>query len=115
LYSGYKRIHLYGEIEYLESGVSEPARKDQTSDIKRKVQKLLSKLMSGLSTELKRRVTPCHIEPPHLYRLSKIRNKDVPLRPVVSSIVSACCTLAFFVAEDFESSGWSHRVVCQEF
>jgi hypothetical protein len=74
----------------LESGVYEPLKKDPTSQIERKIQRLLSKHKSILSTDLKRKLTPYHSKPPHLYGLPKIHKPDIPLRPIVSSIGSPC-------------------------
>jgi hypothetical protein len=70
---------------------------DPTSRIERKIQKLLSKHKSVLSTVLKRKLTPYHSKPTHLYRLPKIHKPDIPLRPTVSSIGSPCYAVAGFL------------------
>jgi hypothetical protein len=98
----------------LESGVYEPVLKDPTSEIERKVQKLLSKHKSGISSELKCQLTPYHRKLPHLYRLSKTDEKDNPLRPIVSSIQSPCCALAGSLQKIVNPLA-GHRVIWQEF
>jgi hypothetical protein len=46
---------------------------------------------------LKRKLTPHHSKPPHLYGLPKIHKPDIPLRPIVSSIDSPCYALSEFL------------------
>jgi hypothetical protein len=81
----------------LESGVYEPLKKDSTSQIERNIRRLLSKHKSILSTDLKRKLTPYHSKPLHLYGLPKIHKPDIPLRPIVSSNGSPCYALAGFL------------------
>ncbi|PNF20028.1 hypothetical protein B7P43_G05946 [Cryptotermes secundus] len=50
-------------------------------------------------SELKRKLTPYHSKPPHLFGLPKIHKPDIPLRPIVSSIGSPCYALAGFLQE----------------
>jgi hypothetical protein len=81
----------------LDSGVYEILRKDPTAQIERKIRTLLTKHKSVLPMALKRRLTPYHSKPPHLYGLPKIHKPDIPLRPIVSSIDSPCYALAGFL------------------
>jgi hypothetical protein len=78
----------------LESGVYETLKKDPTSQIERKIRRLLFKHKSILSTDLKRKLTSYHSKHPHLYGLPKIHKPDIPLRPIVSSIGSPCYVVA---------------------
>lgn len=66
----------------LESGLYEPLSKDPTAGVERKVQKFLPKHKNVL-TDMKRKLTPYHSKPPHLYGFPKIQKPDVPLRPIV--------------------------------
>jgi hypothetical protein len=81
----------------LESGAYEPVPKDPTAKVERKVQQILAKFKTVLPTEVKRKLTPYHSKPPHLYGLPKIHKPDIPLRPIVSSIGSPCYALAGFL------------------
>jgi hypothetical protein len=81
----------------LESGVYEPMPKDPTAKVERKVQQILAKYKTVLPTEVKRKLTPYHSKPPHLYGLPKIHKPDIPLRPIVSSIGSPYYALAGFL------------------
>jgi hypothetical protein len=60
----------------LQSGVYEPLSKDPTSQIEMKVWKLLTKHKTVLPSALKRKLTPYHSKPPHLYGLPKIHKHD---------------------------------------
>jgi hypothetical protein len=68
----------------LESKVYEILHRDPTSQIEKKVQKLLIKHKTVLHAAFKRKLTPCHIKPPHHHGLSKIHKPDIPLRPIDS-------------------------------
>jgi hypothetical protein len=81
----------------LESGVYEILPKDPTSQIERKIRQLLTKHKTVLPVALKRKLTPYHSKPPHLYGLPKIHKPDIPLRPIVSSIDSPCYALSEFL------------------
>jgi hypothetical protein len=81
----------------LSSEVYEPLPKDPTAKVERKIHKLLSKHTTALPTDLKRKLTPHHSKPPHLYGLPKIHKPDIPLRPIVSSIGSPCYALSGFL------------------
>jgi hypothetical protein len=72
----------------LESGVYEILCKDPTSQIERKIWKLLTKHKTVIPAALKRKLTPYHSKLPHLYGLPKIHKPDIPLRPTVRSIDS---------------------------
>jgi hypothetical protein len=81
----------------LNSGIYDTLPRDPTPKVERKVQKLLSKYKSVFSTKLKQKLTPYHSKPPHLYGLPKTHKPDIPLSPIVSSIVSPCYALASFL------------------
>jgi hypothetical protein len=92
------------EIKYREkintllmSGVYETLSRNSTAKDERKVQQLLAKYEIVLPAEVKRKFTPYHSKPPHLYVLPKIHKPYIPLRPTVSSIVSPCYALAGFL------------------
>ncbi|PNF22345.1 hypothetical protein B7P43_G18297, partial [Cryptotermes secundus] len=63
----------------------------------RKVQKLLSKYITTLPTDLKHKLTSYHSKPPHLHGLPKIHKAGIPLRPIISSIGSPCYVLDGFL------------------
>ncbi|PNF14821.1 hypothetical protein B7P43_G06341, partial [Cryptotermes secundus] len=81
----------------LKSGVYEPLAKDPTASVERRVQQILAQYKTVLPAEVKRKLTPYHSKPPHLYGLPKIHKPDTPLRPIVSSIGSPCYALAAFL------------------
>jgi hypothetical protein len=90
LHGSVERVHLQG----LESGGCEILRKDPTSQIERKIRKLLTKHKTVLPAALKHKLTRYHSKPSHLYGLPKIHKPDIPLRPIVSSVDSPCYALA---------------------
>jgi hypothetical protein len=105
----------------LESGVYEIVHNDPTSQIERKIQKLLTRYKTDdyhllgddnhhshrrgnlksyryktvLPAASKIELTSYHSEPPHLYGLSKLHKPDIPLRLIVSSII--CVSYFFFI------------------
>jgi hypothetical protein len=100
------------ELEYrdkfntlLKSGVYEPLPKDPTAKFEKKIQQILAKYKTVLPAEVKRKLIPYHNKPPHLYGLPKIHEPDLPLRLIVSSIVSPCYALAGFLQKNTEPSG----------
>jgi hypothetical protein len=81
----------------IESGVYEILHKDPTSQIERKIWKLLTKHKPVLPAALKHKLTPYQSKPPHLYGLPKIHKPDITLRPILSSTDSLCYALAEFL------------------
>jgi hypothetical protein len=61
------------------------------------VHKGLSKLKTTLSTGRKHKLTPYHNRPPHLCGLPNVLKPDIPLRHIMSSDGSQCCTLPGFL------------------
>lgn len=84
-------------ISLLESGVYEPIHKDPIFQIERKVQKILSKHKAIFHTDLQHKPTPHHSKPPHLSGFPKIHKQDIPLRLIISSIVSSCYAIVSFL------------------
>jgi hypothetical protein len=74
----------------LQSGTYKILSKDPMSQIERKIQQLHTKHKT-------RKLTPYHSKPPQLYDLPKIHRRDIPLRPIVSSINSPCYALTKFL------------------
>jgi hypothetical protein len=97
-------IVVLDEIEYrnkidtlLKSGDYETLSKDPAAKVERNIQQILAKYKSVLPAEVKRKLTPQHRKPPHLYGLPRIHKPDMPLRLIVSSIGSSCFALAGFL------------------
>jgi hypothetical protein len=67
------------------------------SQIEKNMRKLLTMHKTVLRAGLKRKLTPYHSKPPHLYRLLKIHKPDIPFRPTVSSNDSPYSALAEFL------------------
>ena len=67
----------------LDASVYEILHKDPTAQIERKIWTLLTKHKTILPTTLKRKLTPYHSKPPHLYGLPKIHKPSIPLRPII--------------------------------
>jgi hypothetical protein len=80
-------------------GLCEPLFEDPTSQIDRRIQKLLSKHKTGILIYLKQKLIPDYTKHPHLYGLPKTHKQDVPLRPIVSSIGSPCYALGGFLQQ----------------
>jgi hypothetical protein len=99
---------------YLSLEFMSPSKRIWLQKIERKAQKLLSKYKPGFSTELKHHLTAYPSKPPYLYGLQKIHKKSIPLSNSELHWFTLLCT-GGFSAEDFESSGWSQIVFCQEF
>jgi hypothetical protein len=82
----------------LESGAYEILHKDPTSQIERKIRKLLTKNKTAIPAALKHKLTPYHSKSPHIYdELPKIHKLDIPVRPAVSSPDSPCYALADYL------------------
>jgi hypothetical protein len=81
----------------LEPEVYETLSKDPTAQIERKIRQLLTKHKTVIPVALKRKLTPYHSKPPHLYGLPKIHKPDIPLRPIVSSTDSPWYALSEFL------------------
>jgi hypothetical protein len=81
----------------LESGVYKILHKDPTSQIDRKIWKLLTKHKTVLPAALKYKLTPYSSKPHHLYGLPTIHKTDIPPRPIVGSTDSPCYALADFL------------------
>jgi hypothetical protein len=81
----------------LEPEVYDTLSKNPTERIERKIRQLLTKHKTVLLFALKRKLTPYHSKPPHLYGLPKVHKPDIPLRPIVSSIDSPCYALSEFL------------------
>jgi hypothetical protein len=72
------------EIEYRDkintmpkSGVYEPLSKDPTAKVERKIQQILAKYKTVFSFEVKRKLTPYHSKPPHLYSLPTTKRQYI--------------------------------------
>jgi hypothetical protein len=68
----------------LYSCIYEHLCKDPTSEIQRKICKVLSKYKTVHPITLKHKLTPYHGKPSHLPK--KYKNTSIPLRPIMSSI-----------------------------
>jgi hypothetical protein len=64
----------------------EPLPSDPAAKVERKVQKLLAKHKTDI--DLKRKFTPYHSKPPHLYGFPKTHKPTIPLIPIVSYVGS---------------------------
>jgi hypothetical protein len=93
----------------LESGVYEPFNKDPTVRAEKKGHN------TALPANLKRKLTPYHSRPPHLYGIPKEHKSGIPLRPIVSSIVSPCHVITGFLHKLLKSPSWKIGILRQEF
>lgn len=73
--------------------------KDPTSKYDNKIYRTLFKYKDEFSDTQRKNLTPHYSKPPHFYGLPKIHKKEIPLRPIVSSINSPCHKLAKFLLD----------------
>ena len=81
----------------LDDGVTyKEIKTDPTNKLKTKLIKLLKKTNAegGINDQLYKKMYPTRAVAPKVYGLPKIHKRDIPLRPIVSSMGSINCKVA---------------------
>ena len=90
---------------------------DPTSRLKNKLINILKKVKAetGMQENTYRKMYPTGASPPKFYGLPKIHKKNIPLRPIVSSIGSVSYGVGQRISQDHKTIGGLLKTSCSQF